>query len=460
MNDTIEPARLADDDSALQPEFLKSIENALDAGDAKRIRALVADLHAADLADLMELLSSEARSRLLAELGSDLNFEALSELDETVRDQVIEELPNEQLAEAVRELDTDDAVYLLEDLEAAEQSDILSKLPPSERSQLQRSLDYPEDSAGRLMQSEFIAVPPFWSVGQTIDYMRETEDLPNTFGQLFVVDPTFHLLGAVRLDRLLRTKRPVLIQDVMETEVRAIAAELDQEEVARQFERYDLYEAPVVDENDRLVGIVTVDDVVEVIQEEAEEDIKRLGGVVGDESLSDSVWRISQRRFAWLLVNLAAACISASVIALFDATIAQMVALAVLMPMVASMGGNAGTQTMTVAVRALATKELGPLNAQRIITREAIVGLVNGIVFAFLLAGVAIVWFESAKLGLVIATAMLVNMLVAGLFGVLIPITLDRFNIDPAIASSVFLTTMTDVVGFFAFLGLATLWLL
>lgn len=458
MNEAVELAGTIDSESAITPEFLQTVKAALEAGSSDVLRSLVADLHAADFADLMELLRADQRSKLIAELGSDLNFEALSELDEAVRDQVVEELPNEQIAEAVRELDSDDAVYLLEDLDDAEQSDILSKLPASERSQLQRSLDYPDDSAGRLMQTEFIAVPPFWSVGQTIDYMRDTEDLPNAFGQLFVVDPTYHLIGAVRLDRILRTKRPVLVEGIMEEELRAIPATLDQEEVARRFERYDLYEAPVVDEDERLVGIVTVDDVVEVIQEEAEEDIKRLGGV-GDESISDTVLRISQRRFAWLLVNLATAILASSVISLFDATIAQMVALAVLMPIVASMGGNAGTQTMTVAVRALATKELGPVNARRIVTREAIVGIVNGVVFAIILAGVAVLWFGSTKLGLVIAAAMLVNMIVAGLFGVLIPIALDRLGIDPAIASSVFLTTITDVVGFFAFLGLAAIWL-
>ena len=446
------------DGGEVTADLVAGIQEALEANDLENLKDQLRDHKPADLADLVTLLRPEERTRLVTALGDEFDFDTLAEVDETVRDQLVEDLPNEQVANAVREMDSDDAVYLLENLDEAEQADILSYVPESDRAHIQRSLDYPEDSAGRLMQSDFIAVPPFWNVGHTIDYMRETEDLPTTFSEVYVVDATFHLLGAVRLDRILRTKRPVSISDIMDSEISYVAAEVDQEEVARQFERYDLYSAPVVDEHERLVGVITVDDVVEVIQEEAEEDIKRLGGV-GDESLSDSVLRVTQRRFVWLLVNLATAVFASLIIGLFDATINQMVALAILMPIVASMGGNAATQTMTVAVRALATRELGLVNAGRIITREAIVGFLNGVLFALIMAVVAFLWFGSGLLGAVIALAMLINMLVAGVAGIIIPISLDRYGVDPAVASSVFVTTVTDAVGFFAFLGLAALWL-
>jgi len=308
------------------------------------------------------------------------------------------------------------------------------------------------------MQTDYISVPPFWSVGQTIDYMREEDGLPNDFTQIWVVDPTHHLFGRVPLDRLLRAKRPITIEEITDREVRQITAEEDQEEVALEFERYDLMSAPVVDDDGRMLGVVTADDIMEVLQEEAEEDIHRLGGV-GDESITDTVFRTTRNRFIWLLVNLATAILASLVISLFDATIEQMVALAVLMPIVASMGGNAGTQSMTVAVRALATHDLGPVNASRVISREALVGLFNGVVFAIIMGAVAYFWFGSDQLGMVIAAAMVINMVVAGLFGILVPIALDALDIDPAVSSSVFVTTVTDVVGFFSFLGLAALWL-
>ena len=458
MQDAREERQVRDGEGALLSGYVREVQAALEAEDATWIRALTTNLHEADLADLIELLKADQRAQLIATLGSDFNPETLSELDEPVRDQVLDALPNEQVAEAVRELESDDAVYLLEDLKESEKSDILAKLPESERAALQLSLDYPEDSAGRLMQTDFIAVPPFWSVGQTIDYMREEEDLPGSFSKIFVVDPAYHPVGTVALDRLLRTKRPIKIEDIADAEARAITANEDQEEVAREFERYDLISAPVVDDNGRMVGVITVDDVVDVIQEEAEEDIHRLGGV-GDESITDTVLRTTRGRFAWLLVNLGTAILASIVIAQFDATIDQLVALAVLMPIVASMGGNAGTQTMTVAVRALATRDLGAVNAPRVISREVLVGLLNGLVFAFIMGMVAYYWFGSDKLGLVIAAAMIINMLVAALSGILIPLTLDAIGIDPAIASSVFVTMVTDVVGFFAFLGLASIWL-
>ena len=458
MQDAREEIQIRDTEGALLRDFVRSVKNALEENNNAELRVLAGSIHDADLADLIEHLRSDQRGALIHALGEDFNPGTLSELEEPVRDQIIDAMPNEQVAEAVLELESDDAVYLLEDLEESEQSDILAKLPSHERLSLQRSLEFPEDSAGRLMQTDFISVPPFWSVGQTIDYMREEEDLPDSFTQIWVVDPTHHLIGRVALDRLLRSKRPILIDDITSTDLNQITAEQDQEDVALEFERYDLMSAPVVDMDGRLLGVVTADDVMEVIQEEAEEDIHRLGGV-GDESITDSVLRTIRSRFIWLLVNLATAVLASWVISQFDATIEQMVSLAVLMPIVASMGGNAGTQSMTVAVRALATRDLGRVNATRVILREAVVGLLNGMLFALIVGGVAYFWFGSDILGMVIAAAMVINMLVAGLFGILIPLALDTLDIDPAIASGVFVTTVTDVVGFFAFLGLAAIWL-
>jgi magnesium transporter len=390
-------------------------------------------------------------------MGKDFDFSALTEVDDKIRLDIVEALPDEQIAQAVQELDSDDAVYILEDLDDADREAILAKLPFTERVRLRRALDYPAESAGRRMQTEFVAVPPFWTVGQTIDYMREDQNLPESFSQIFVIDPTFRLLGAIDLDRILRTRRDVRIEEIMHETRHAIPVTMDQEEAAQEFEQYDLLSAAVVDENERLVGVLTIDDVVDVIQQEAAEDLMRLGGV-GDEELSDSVLAASRSRVPWLMVNLVMAFLAASVIGLFDATIQEIVALAVLMPIVAGMGGNAGSQTMTVTVRALATKDIDIYNAGRIIRREIGVGLLNGAIFATLVGIVAGFWFENPPLGGIIATAMVINMLVAALAGILIPLLLDRFGADPAVASAVFVTTVTDVVGFFAFLGLATWW--
>jgi len=447
-----------DDEGTLHADLVNSVSAAVEEGDRKQICVLAGDLHDADLADLIELLRPGQRAFVIDALGKDFNPSTLTELEEPVRDQVLDAMPNAQVVKAVRELDSDDAVYLLEDMGEEDQSEILAKLPREDRVTLQRSLEYPEDSAGRLMQTAFIAVPPFWSVGQTIDYMREDDDLPDMFSEIFVVDADYHLIGSVPLNRLLRSKRPVKVEEITETDIHPVAVEEDQEEIARDFERYDLISSPVVDESNRMVGVITVDDIVEVIQEEAEEDIHRLGGV-GDESITDTVLHTTKGRFLWLLVNLSTAILASWVISLFDATIEQMVALAVLMPIVASMGGNAGTQTMTVAVRALATRDLGAVNAARVIAREGLVGLLNGLLFAIIMGGVAYFWFGSDQLGLIIAAAMMINLLVAGLCGILVPMALDNADIDPAIASGVFVTTVTDVVGFFAFLGLAALWL-
>jgi magnesium transporter len=445
---------------AVQPmsELAPAIAEALAARDGGRIRSLVVGMQAPDLADLIELLEAPERVELVETLGASFDPEALSELEEGVRDQLLRDLPHATVAKAVAELETDDAAYVLESLEAADRQAILAQIPTVDRAALERNLEYPEETAGRLMQTDFVAVPPFWTVGQVIDHMREAEDLPDTFSDIYVVDPTYHVVGSVDLSRILRTKREVPVETIMDAGRQVVLATADQEEVARQFERYDLKSAPVVDANRRLVGVVTVDDVVEVIQEEAEEDLRRLGGV-GDESVMDTVIDTVRNRFAWLLINLATALLASSVIKLFDATIGQMVALAVLMPVVASMGGNAATQTMTVTVRALATRDLGPANTLRVIVREASVGLINGVAFAIIVGLVVLFWFGVSALGLVIATAMICNFLAAALAGIMIPLTLARFGYDPAVASGVFVTMVTDVVGFFAFLGLASLWL-
>ena len=458
MQDEAGEVDLRDEEGEIRPEFLHAVVAALDTGEAAKLRDLALPLHEADLADLIELLRPEQRTMLIATLGEDFDAATLSELDEAVRDQVLETMPSEQVAEALQQLDSDDAVYVIEDLDKEEQTDILAKLPHFERLALERSLEYKEDSAGRIMQTDLIAVPPFWSVGQTIDYMREAEDLPDRFYELFVVDPAYHLLGSVALNSLLRAKRPTSIDAVTERDIHPIPVEADQEAVARQFERYNLTSAPVVDGGGRLVGVITADDIVEVVQEEASEDILRMGGVAG-ERVSDSVWRTASHRFTWLFANLLTAILASFVISLFEATIEQMVALAVLMPIVASMGGNAGTQTMTVAVRALATQDIGPANALRVIWRESAVGILNGLLFAVIMAAIAFFWFGSSQLGAGIGVAMIVNLLAAALAGILIPLGLDALGLDPAIASGVFVTTVTDVVGFFAFLGLAALWL-
>lgn len=444
---------------ARTPELVAAFRAAIEAVDAEAARGLVAGIKAPDLADLIELLERAERVTLVNMLGADFDPEVFSELDGSVRDQLSEDLPNDVLARLITALDTDDAAYVIESLEKDDQQDILAQMASSDRAALEKNLEYPEETAGRLMQTDFVAVPQFWNVGQVIDHMREAEELPDTFSDIFVVDPAFRVLGSVDLSRLLRTKRHIEIASVMDADRHVVLATADQEAMARQFERYDLKSAPVVDANDRLVGVVTVDDVVEVIEEETEEDLMRMSGV-GDESLADAVVPTVKSRFLWLFINLGTALLASSVIQLFDASINQMVALAVLMPIVASMGGNAATQTMTVAVRALATEELGPANMVRVIVRETSVGLVNGLAFGTLMGLVVLMWFGVGTLGLVIATAMLVNLVAAAMAGILIPLTVHRFGFDPAVSSGVFVTMVTDIVGFFAFLGLATLFLL
>ncbi|OQM77654.1 magnesium transporter [Manganibacter manganicus] len=450
-------AEIYDEDGVVLAPFLAHIGAAIADRDTLTLKHEVGDLHQSELGDVLEALQPEQRQALVELLGADFDFSALTEVDDTIRQDIVDRLPNAQIAQAMQALDSDDAVYILEDLDQQDQDEILAQLPFTERIRLRRSLDYPEETAGRRMQTEFVAVPPFWTVGQTIDYMREDNNLPDRFTQIFVIDPGFKLLGAIDLDQILRTKRAVKVEEVMHETRHAIPATMDQEEAAREFEQYDLLSAAVVDENERLVGILTIDDVVDVIQQEAEEDLLRMGGV-GDEELSDSVFSTSRSRVPWLLVNLFTAFLAASVIGLFDRTIEHIVALAVLMPIVAGMGGNAGSQTMTVTVRALATRDLDIYNAWRIIRREMGVGFINGVIFAVLIGIVAATWFQDPNLGGIIAAAMIINMFVAALAGILIPLLLDRLHVDPAVASAVFVTTVTDVVGFFAFLGLATWW--
>ena len=445
-------------DGSIRKTFVKSVARRIETGDGAGLRALVGDLHESDMGALIEALPPEQRQRLVELLGIDFDFTALTEVDDAVREEILEELPSQAVAKGVSELESDDAVAILEDLPKDEQAEILEQLPQTERVALTRSLDYPEESAGRRMQTEFIAVPPHWNVGQAIDYMRETTELPDHFYELYVVDEGGHFLGAVPLDRLLRSKRPVPILDLMEKDRPRVSAVQDQEEVARLFQRYNWVTAPVVDTGDRLVGVITFDDVADVIEEEAEEDIHALGGITRDEQLSDSVWKIARGRFNWLLVNLATAFLASSVLGLFEGQLQKMVALAVLAPIVASQGGNATTQTMTVAVRALATRDLSDANAWRVIMRELMVGVFNGVAFAIITGVAAYVWFRVPGLGFVIGLAMICNLIAAALGGILIPLFLNRLKFDPAVASSPFVTTVTDVVGFFSFLSIASLW--
>ena len=449
---------LRDAEGAIRSEYVETVAEAIAGSDAGLLRALTHALHESDVGDLIEALDPELRPKLIGLLGDDFDFTALTEVDDAVREEILEELPAETVAEGVRDLDSDDAVYILEDLPKDEQAEILEQLSPPERVALAKRLDYPEESAGRRMQTEFIAVPPAWTVGQTIDYMRETEDLPERFFEIYVVGADGKFLGAVPLDRLMRSKRPVAMSELMEAERHVVRATDDQEDVARRFERYNLVAAPVLDTADRMVGVITFDDIVDVIEQEAEEDIKALGGVKGEEELSDSVWTIARSRFNWLLVNLATAFLASAVLGLFEGELQKMVALAVLAPIVASQGGNAATQTMTIAVRALATRDLSDANAWRVIVREVTVGVLNGLAFAVITGAIAYAWFKVPGLGIVIGLAMICNLIAAAMAGILIPLAIEKFRFDPAVASGVFVTTVTDVVGFFSFLGIATLW--
>lgn len=453
-----QPGELRADDGRVRPEFVASVHTAIETGNRDALAALVGDLHEADLGELIEEMESEDRPRLIGLLGRDFDFAALTEIDDAVREEILEEVSNEAIAEGVRDLDSDDAVYILEDLDAEDQEEVLANLPALERDTLERSLDYPEESAGRRMQADFIAVPPFWTVGQTIDFMRDTEDLPDQFYQIFVIDTARRIVGKVALDRLLRAKRPVRIGDLMIDVEHAAHVLDDQEDVADEFKRYNLVSIPVIDDDERIVGVLTFDDIVDVIEQEADEDMLALGGVKAGEETSDPVFSIARGRIPWLLANMVTAFLASSVISGFQGQIEKMVALAVLAPIVASMGGNAGTQTMTVTVRALATRALDRGDAWQAVLREVTVGLLNGAVLALTVGMVAGVWFQSRDLGIVIAIAMQFVMVAAALGGVLVPIVIEKLGIDPAVSSGPFVTTVTDIVGFFTFLGVATLW--
>lgn len=438
----------------VDPDFVDKIVSRLEAGETDALRASIDELHAADIADLLEQLSVDDRAQLVALLRPGFDGEVLTYLNPDLREEVVQLFEPKELAAAVAELDTDDAVDLIEDLDEETRAEILSYMPAADRALVQENLNYDEATAGRLMQRDLVAVPQFWTVGKTIDYVRAaTDELPEDFYDIFVVDPMHRVIGAVPVSRLLRQKRSARIADLVTEEVDAIPATMDQEEVANLFRQYNLVSAPVVDGSGRLIGVITVDDVVAIIDEEAEEDFLKLGGV-GDTSIYRSVLDTAKARASWLGVNVITAFVAAGVISLFSSTIEEIVALAVLMPIVASMGGNTGTQALTVAVRALATRELSASNAGRVVRKEALVGLINGILFATGVGVIAALWFEP-MIGVVIGIAMVINLFTAGLVGVLIPLALDRMGIDPAVASSVFLTTVTDVVGFFAFLGLA-----
>ena len=386
---------------------------------------------------------------------------ALDNLDNEQVDFLLDPLhsADRDVARAISQMESDDAVHVLEDMDEVEQRKIIEALPDEYRLAIEEGLSYPEDSAGRLLQRTLVSVPGRWTVGAVIDYFRTAEDLPDEFYEVFIVDPKHHPIGTVALNKIVRSDRDQKISEIMEVDPTVVPVDTDQEEVAYLFRQYDLTSMGVVDDEGRLIGVITFDDIVDVIEEEAEEDLMLMSGIL-ETDITESVFVASKNRVIWLIVNLATAILASMVIAIFDATIEQMVALAVLMPIVASMGGNAGTQTMTVTVRAIATRDLTATNVRRIVFREFSIALVNGVIIAILIGGLSWLWFENVMLGSVMGIAMIVNMVMAGLAGILIPIMLDKLNVDPALASSIFVTTITDVIGFFAFLGLASMMLL
>lgn len=440
---------------ALEKREISAILYAVDIGDAQQLTELLEPLHAADIADLLEQLNTYDRSRLVTLYGQEFDGDILSELEEGIREEVIAVLNPEVLAEAVRELETDDVVDLVEDLDEPQQEAILDALEDSDRAAVEQALSYPEFSAGRLMQREIVTAPEHWTVGDAIDFLRHAEYLPDQFYHVTLVDPRMHPIGNVTLGKLMSSRRNVPLKDIVEDVFQIIPVMQDEGDVAYAFNQYHLISAPVVDEDNRLVGVITIDDAMAVLDEEHEEDILRLAGVSDEASLSDTIIEAAKGRATWLFVNLLTAILASLVIDLFAETINQMVALAVLMPIVASMGGNAGTQTMTVTVRALATRDLTAQNAMRVVWREISVGALNGALFGLIMAAVAALWFGVPMLAVVIGVAMLLTQVAAAVGGIIIPMALDRFGIDPALASGPFVTTVTDVVGFFAFLGLA-----
>jgi len=436
-------------------EFLSIFSDKIKSSDIKFINQTLEDLHPSDVANLIENLSSETRAKLIEIEEFDIEPEIFVEINESIQTEILQLLSSDSIAKIIKRLESDNAISIIENLNIEKKNSVLDKLPPKDRFLLEEGLSYPEDSAARIMQREFTAVPSDWSVGQTIDYLRESKDLPEEFLEIFVVDNEFKPIGIVPSSRVLRTPREKKMNSIMREMPVLISVNMDKEEVGHAFENYNLVSAGVVNKNNKLVGMITADDVVTVVQEEAEEDVLRLAGV-GDEEITDSVLIKTKRRFNWLLLNLFTALLATWVISLFGASIEQMVALAFLMPIVASMGGNAGMQTLAVTIRAIATKELSSGNFNKIVGKEFLIGILNGIIFAIITAVIVQFWFQELKLSLLIGISMVLNMIVAGLFGILVPVSLKKVNIDPALASSVFVTTITDVIGFLSFLGIGS----
>ena len=433
--------------------------SALASGNRVNLTEVLEPLHPADIADLIEQLSTTDRARFIRLYDKEFYGEILAEIDEHIREEVISELSPDVLAEAVRDLESDDVVDLVEDLEEEQKETILGALDEGDRVAVKSLLSYPEQSAGRLMQREVVIAPEHWSVGMAIDFLRNNANLPEQFYHIVLVDPRLHPVGNVSLGKLMSSKRSVLLKEIIEDAFQVIPADQDEADVAYAFNQYHLISAPVVDTENRVVGVITIDDAMVVLDEELEEDIMLLAGV-GDSSVSDTIIDTVKGRLPWLTVNLVTAILASIVIAQFEATIAQFVALAILMPIIASMGGNAATQSLTVAVRAIATKDISSTNIGRVIRREVGVGILTGLIFAVAMGLIGIFWFGTAMLGVVIAISMLINLIVANLAGTTIPVILEKLGIDPALASGAFVTTVTDVVGFFAFLSIAGILLL
>ncbi len=436
-------------------EFLNTFSEKIKSADIQFINQTLKDLHESDVANLIENLTTETRTKLIEVEGFNINPDIFKELNESIQAEVLQILNVESIINIIKRLESDDSIKVLENLEKEKKALILEKLPPKDKFILEEGLSYPEDSAARIMQREFTAVPSNWSVGQTIDYLRENKDLPREFLEIFIVDNDFKPVGTVPSSRVLRTARESKMNSIMKQMPVLISVNMDKEEVGQTFESYNLVSAGVINKENKLVGMITADDIVTVVQEEAEEDTLRLAGV-GDEEITDSVVIKTKRRFNWLLLNLFTALLATWVISNFGASIEQMVALAFLMPIVASMGGNAGMQTLAVTIRAIAKKELSSSNFNRVVGKEFIIGILNGIIFAIITAIIVQLWFKEFNLSLLIGVSMVLNMIVAGLFGILVPVSLKKMDVDPALASSVFVTTITDVIGFLSFLGLGS----
>ncbi len=434
-------------------EFIKVVTDKISNNDADFISNSFREMHPSDAADIIEHLNESDRENLIKLNNFRIDPQVFVELNESIQTEIIKYLSTDSIVYILKNLESDDSIKIIENLNDENKNEILSSLPPKDRFVLLESLSYPEDSAARIMQREFTAIPSNWSVGQTIDYLRENKDLPEEFLEIFVVDNEFKPIGTVPSSKVLRTSRDAKMNSIMNESQLSIPVDMDREEVGHLFENYNLNSACVVDKNNKLVGMITSDDVLTVLKEEAEEDALRLAGV-GDEEITDGVLKKTKRRFNWLLLNLFTAFLATWVISIFGATIEQMVALAFLMPIVASMGGNAGMQTLAVTIRTIATNELTKNNFTQNILKEFLIGILNGIIFAIISAIIVQLWFNDIQLSFIISISMVLNMIVAGLFGILVPITLKKFNIDPAIASSVFVTTITDVIGFLSFLGI------